>query len=252
MTKHIPNLVTLLNLCSGCIAAIFVVQGQLVWGAFFVFVGIILDFLDGFLARLLKAQSPLGLQLDSLADAVTSGVVPGLVMYKLLCIALNVSDELIDPGHWSHESAEPFTVLSLVPLLGLLIAMASAYRLAKFNLDTEQQDYFKGLPTPANTLLIMSLPLILEYQGSDVVNAQILNPYVLIALTLISAFLLNAPIKLFALKFKTYNFSDNTTRYVFLLVSAVLLIVLQFLAIPLIIVLYITMSLLNPVAKSAS
>lgn len=252
MIKHIPNLVTLLNLCSGCIAVIVVIQGQLVWGAFFVFIGIVLDFLDGFLARMLRVQSDLGLQLDSLADVVTSGVVPGLVMYKLLCLALNVSDELIDPGHWAHQSTEPFSLRNLLPLLGLIIAMASAYRLGKFNLDAEQQDYFKGLPTPANTLLIMSLPLILEYQGSGIINAQILNPYVLIVLCLVSAYLLNAPIKLFSLKFKTYGFSENTTRYIFLALSVVLLAVLQFAAIPLIIVMYIIMSLLTYKAKTTS
>ena len=245
MTKHIPNLVTLLNLCSGCIAIIFVVQGHLVWGAYFVFLGIIFDFLDGLLARLLNAQSELGLQLDSLADVVTSGVVPGLVMYKLLCLSLNVPDEIIDPGHWAHESNETFALINLLPFLGLLIPMASAYRLAKFNLDAEQQDFFKGLPTPANTILIMSLPLILEYQGSDVINSQILNPYVLIGLTMISVYLLNARIKLFSLKFKDYGFSTNATRYIFLCLCIILLIVLKFAAIPVIILLYIAMSVLD-------
>jgi len=244
MTKHIPNLVTLFNLAAGCIACILVIQGHLVQGAFFVFLGISFDFLDGLLARVLNAQSELGLQLDSLADVVTSGVVPGLVMYKLLVLSLNVSGDLIDTAHWSSDEML-ITFNDLLPFLALLIPMASAYRLARFNLDDDQQYYFKGLPTPANALLIMSLPMILEYQNSDVINAQVLNPWVLVVLTLVSAFLLNAPLKLFSLKFKSYDFSSNGYRYIFMVMCLVLLLIFKFAAIPLIILLYILMSLGN-------
>jgi CDP-diacylglycerol--serine O-phosphatidyltransferase len=244
MTKHLPNFVTLLNLFSGCVAVIFAVQGHLVWAAYLVCLGIIFDFLDGFLARVLDARSELGLELDSLADLVTSGVVPGMIMYQLLALSLNVSGELIDAGHWSHEADGGVDSLSFVPFLGLLIPLASAYRLAKFNLDTEQQYYFKGLPTPANALLILSLPLILEFQNNDLINSQILNPVVLVVLTLLSSVLLNAPMKLFALKFKSYDLASNSSRYLFLFLSLVLLIILQFAAIPLIILLYIVLSLL--------
>ena len=243
MTKHIPNLITLFNLFSGCVAAIFAVQGHLVWAAYFVFIGIVFDFLDGLLARLLNARSDLGLELDSLADVVTSGVIPGLIMYQLLALSLNVPNELIDSSHWSHEEATVFTWHNYLPFLGLIIPLASAYRLAKFNLDSEQQSFFKGLPTPANALLIMSLPLILEYQNSDIINSQVLNPIVLIGLTLVLAFLLNAPIKLFALKFKSFDLASNTYRYFFLALSVVLLLLFKFAAIPLIILLYCLISL---------
>jgi CDP-diacylglycerol--serine O-phosphatidyltransferase len=245
MKKHIPNLVTLLNLFCGSLAAVFVIQGHLVWGAVFVFFGIFFDFMDGLLARVLDARSDLGLQLDSLADVVTSGLVPGLVLYKLLALSLNIPDEMIDPGQWTDQDAPDFRPVNLIPLLGLLIPMASAYRLGKFNLDEEQQQFFKGLPTPANALLIMSLPLILEFQNSDVMNAQILNPYVLVVLTLISAYLLNAPIKLFSLKFKSFDFASNILRYLFILICVVLLLLFKFASIPLIILLYVLMSLGN-------
>ena len=121
----------------------------------------------------------------------------------------------------------------------------SAYRLAKFNIDEDQQTYFKGLPTPANTLLIMSLPLIMEFQSNDFFNEIILNKWFLIVLTVVSCYLLNANIKLFALKFKGYSFKNNIVRYIFIILSVVLLIVLHFAAIPLIILLYIILSLLN-------
>jgi len=159
---------------------------------------------------------------------VTSGLVPGLVVYKLL--------ELSDLN-WDE--------LSLIPFLGLAITLASAYRLAKFNIDEDQQAYFKGLPTPANALLILSLPLILEFQNNDTINSIILNKWFLFVLTIISCYLLNSNIKLFALKFKNYSFRANATRYIFIILCLVLLIVLHFAAIPIIILLYIIMSVLD-------
>ncbi|MCF7560300.1 CDP-diacylglycerol--serine O-phosphatidyltransferase [Sabulilitoribacter multivorans] len=228
MKKFIPNGLTLLNLLCGCIAVIFVVNSNFVTASFFVFLGIFFDFFDGFAARKLNVQSDLGVQLDSLADMVTSGVVPGLIVYKLI--------ELSDLS-WGETNVMPY--------FGLAITLASAYRLAKFNIDEDQQTYFKGLPTPANTLLIVSLPLILEFQNSDAINAIILNEWFLIGLTILSCYLLNSSIKLFALKFKDYSFKGNATRYIFILLCLVLLIVLHFAAIPMIILLYILMSLLD-------
>ena len=228
MKKYIPNGLTLLNLFCGCIAVIFVMNDNFITAAFFVFLGIFFDFFDGFAARKLNVKSELGVQLDSLADMVTSGLVPGLVVYKLL--------ELSDLN-WDE--------LSLIPFLGLAITLASAYRLAKFNIDEDQQTYFKGLPTPANALLILSLPLILEFQNNDTINSIILNKWFLFVLTIISCYLLNSNIKLFALKFKNYSFRANATRYIFIILCLVLLIVLHFAAIPIIILLYIIMSVLD-------
>ncbi len=245
MKKHIPNLITLMNLFCGCVAVIFAVLNQLEFAAFFVFLGVLFDFFDGFAARLLKVQSPLGLQLDSLADMITSGLVPGIVMFQLLAMSMSggwnvdLSSEAADDTFWVGLKIAP------LPFLGFLITLASGYRLAKFNIDAEQQSSFTGLPTPANTLLILSLPLILLYHNNDFLNAIILNQWFLISVTLLSAFVLNAKIKLFALKFKNWGFKDNAVRYIFLIVSLVLVITMKFVAIPVIIVFYIISSLLS-------
>ena len=240
MKKHIPNLVTLLNLLSGCIAVLFATNGDLTTAAFFAFLGIFFDFFDGLLARKLNVQSELGLQLDSLADVVTSGLVPGLIMFQLLKLAgpqWTESNEFLDVFEWNSEH--------LLPFLGLLITLASAYRLAKFNIATNQTEAFVGLPTPANTLLILSFPLILEYHNVDLINTIILNKWFLISVTIVSSILLNTRIKLLALKFKEWSFKENAARYLLIILSAVLLIIFQFAAIPLIILLYIVISLLN-------
>lgn len=243
--RHIPNLVTLLNLFAGCVALIFAVHGNFVGAAIFVFLGIFFDFFDGLLARKLNVQSPLGIQLDSLADMVTSGVVPGVILFKLISLTVDAPDYSEYSDSWNSIFHWQGFKLSVLPLIGFLVPMASAYRLAKFNIDEDQQTYFKGLPVPANTLLILSLPLILEYQNSDIMNAIIINKWFLIGLTLLSCYLLNSSIKLFALKFKNWSFKDNGVRYIFIIGSMVLLIVLQFAAIPLIIALYILLSLVT-------
>jgi CDP-diacylglycerol--serine O-phosphatidyltransferase len=240
MKKYIPNALTLLNLFCGSIAVIFAVNNNFVVAALFVFLGIFFDFFDGFAARKLNVQSELGIQLDSLADMVTSGVVPGIIMYKLLSMTVDVPEIT---NEWETDSLG-FNV-SLLPLIGLWITLASAYRLAKFNIDEDQQTYFKGLPTPANTLLIISLPLIIEFQNNDLMNTIIINKWFLIALTVVSCYLLNSNIKLFALKFKDWGFKANATRYIFVILCIILLIVLKFAAIPLIILLYISMSVLD-------
>lgn len=248
MKKYIPNALTLLNLFCGSIAVIFSVNNNFVAASFFVFLGIFFDFFDGFFARKFNVQGPLGVQLDSLADMVTSGLVPGIIMFKLLSLSINEPTVLFLHDEWNavfHLGGIPF---SLIPLMGLLITLASAFRLAKFNIDEDQQSYFKGLPTPANTLLIISLPLIMEFQNSDLMNTIILNKWFLIALTLLSSYLLNSNIKLFALKLKEWGFKANASRYVFIMLCVILLILLQFAAIPVIILLYISMSLLDRMA----
>ncbi len=240
--KFIPNFVTLLNLFCGSIAVLFTVNNDFVTAAFFVFLGIFFDFFDGLLARKLDVQSALGVQLDSLADMVTSGLVPGIIMFKLIALASN-EPAIASGNEWTGLMQWSGFNIALFPLIGLFITLASAYRLAKFNIDEDQQTYFKGLPTPANTLLIISLPLIMEFQNSDAMNAIILNKWFLIILTLVSCYLLNSNIKLFALKFKDWGFKANAIRYIFIILSLVFLIVFQFAAIPLVILLYICLSL---------
>lgn len=242
MLKQIPNIITSLNLLSGSVAVMFVLSGELVTAAVFVFLGIFFDFFDGLAARLLNAHSDIGLQFDSLADMITSGIVPGFFMVQLLSRALtgdyfNISDVFAD-DRWnaSYES--------YLPLVGLVIVLASGYRLAKFNVDTRQTSGFIGLPTPANTLLIISFALILELENVAWANEVILNQWFLLAMALVSSILLNAEIPLFSLKFKKLTAAGNAKRYVFLLFSLVALLFLKFLAIPLIIVVYILLSLL--------
>jgi len=242
--RFIPNFVTLLNLLCGSIAVMLAINNQFVAAGLFVFLGVFFDFFDGLLARKLNVQSELGVQLDSLADMVTSGLVPGIIMFKLLSLASN-SKVFGEVNEWSDSMYWSGFKLPVLPLIGLCITLASAYRLAKFNIDEDQQTYFKGLPTPANTLLIISLPLIMEFQNNDIMNQIILNKWFLIGLTILSCYLLNSNIKLFALKFSDWSFNNNAMRYIFIILSIVLLIVLHFAAIPLIILLYIILSLLN-------
>lgn len=241
MIKQIPNIITSLNLLCGCVAIMFAVSGDLVSASFFAFAGIFLDFFDGLAARVLNAQSQVGLQLDSLADVVTSGVLPGIVMVQLLSEALTGTS--LDISVIFSDTANSTSTESYLPFIGLLIAVASGYRLAKFNVDTRQTTSFIGLPVPANTLLILSLPLIISFQASQQITEVILTPWFLIIITLVSCVLLNAEIPLFGLKFKTWNFKDNTVRYLFLIASILLLVVLKFIAIPIIIFLYILVSL---------
>ena len=222
--KHIPNLITLLNLLSGCIALVFAIDLNFEMAFFFVSLGIFLDFFDGFFARLFKVSSPLGLQLDSLADMVTSGLVPGFVMFLML-----------------SKNADS----SFIPYLGFIITLGSCYRLANFNIDTRQTDSFIGLPTPANALLILSLPLVMQHTNSELIYEFLKNQWVLLAITAFSAYILNAEIPLFSLKIKTFNFSKNKLQIIFLTISVALLIAFQFLGIPVVILFYVLLSVLN-------
>ena len=226
--KHIPNLITLLNLFSGCIALIFAFKSDFAMAFYFVSLGIFLDFFDGFFARLFKVSSPLGLQLDSLADMVTSGVVPGLVMFQMMS---------------SNNATQGIT--QFFPFLGFIIALGSCYRLANFNIDTRQTDSFIGLPTPANALFILSLPLVLQFSESLFILELLTNQWFLLLITLLSAYMLNAEIPLFSLKIKKFSFKENALQIIFLILSVLLLIFFQYLGIPLLILLYVLLSVMN-------
>jgi CDP-diacylglycerol--serine O-phosphatidyltransferase len=243
MKKHIPNLITSLNLLCGCLAILFVVSGDLVIASLLVIIGLFFDFFDGLAARLLHVQSEIGKQLDSLADMVSFGVVPGLVMFQLLNKA--ILPQALETGFENAEIINGLEAgMSFIPFIGMLIIIASAYRLAKFNVDSRQTDSFIGLPTPANTLLIISLPLIFQFQYTPFIESIIFNQWFLIGVTIISSFLLNAEIPLFALKFKTWDVASNKIRYAFLAICILAIILLKFIAIPFIIILYILMSLI--------
>lgn len=233
--KHIPNIITLLNLSAGLIALVYAFEMNWIMAFFWVCAGIFFDFWDGFFARLYKVQSPLGVQLDSLADMVTSGVVPGVAMFQLIA---NIQD-FRDDYNLSFENY----YFAIVPFFAFLITLGSCYRLAKFNIDTRQTDSFIGLPTPANALFIMSLPMILiTYSDIDAIFTLLSNPYVLVLISIVSAVVMNAEIPLFSLKVKYFNWKTNKIQFIFLITSAVLLFMFQYLAIPVIISFYVILS----------
>jgi CDP-diacylglycerol---serine O-phosphatidyltransferase len=235
--KHIPNTITLLNLLAGLLALIHAFNGNYNEAFSLVCLGIFFDYWDGFFARIWKVQSPIGLQLDSLADMVTSGVVPGLVMYKMLAD--------IQENQSQYNLTEDTYYMGVVPYLGFLITLASCYRLAKFNIDTRQTDSFIGLPTPANALLIMSIPMIQFHSEFEWLVDFLSNPYVLVWITVLSSYLLNAEIPLFSLKVKSFSWEKYKMQVVFLIISLILIVLLEFIAIPIIILLYVILSVLN-------
>ena len=234
MKKHIPNAITCLNLLMGCIALYCTFNNELVYAAYLVGIAAILDFLDGMVARVLHAYSEIGKQLDSLADMVSFGVVPGAIIFALLSRA---------------ETSVLGIPADILPFSGFLITIFSALRLAKFNIDTRQTDLFIGVPTPACTMFVASLPLILA-SGSLIAFDIILNPYFLLVVTVVFSYLLVAELPLFALKFKNLTWQDNAVRFIFLGISVILLALLKFAAIPLIIVLYILLSIVKKTSHS--
>ena len=236
--KHIPNLITLGNLFCGTIATIYAVQADFVFAGLFVILGILFDFFDGFAARLFHVSGELGKQLDSLADMVTSGVVPGIIMLKLIEVnTINASNSFFDNS-----------ILG-ISLVGLVLTLGACYRLAKFNIDTRQSDSFIGLPTPAMSLFVISLPLIQQYSNIEFALNLITNNYFLIAITILLTYLMNAQLPLFSLKFKDYSVKSNLIKYVFLTASLLMIIFLQYISIPLIIIVYVVLSVISNFSK---
>ena len=232
MKKHIPNIITLINLFCGCIAIVHVSNSNFLMAFCFVSLGIFFDFFDGFFARLFNVSAPLGLQLDSLADMVTSGVVPGYAMFKML-------------ESFSSENYNQY-----LPYFGFVITLGACYRLAKFNIDTRQSDSFIGLPTPANALFILSLPLISQSFYDDNLSAIVFNSFVLMFITVLSAFVMNAEIPLFSLKIKGFDFKKYRLQISFVLVSTFLILYFLALGVALTILLYVLLSVLNNLISS--
>lgn len=241
LKKNIPNAITCGNLICGCLALVKCFEGNLVWVAYLVGIAAILDFFDGFTARLLKVNSAIGKDLDSLVDMVTFGVVPGMLMFQLIknCSVIEIKNNIPFQTLFTRSYVE-----TLLPYSSFLIPIFSAIRLAKFNNDSRQSNSFIGLPTPANAILICSIPLVIR---SDVVipTSLIFNSYFLSILSCILSFLLVAELPLIALKFKNFNWKENKIRFIFLGLSAVLLAVFQVVGIPLVIILYLLISSVN-------
>lgn len=228
--KHLPNTITLCNLLSGCIATFFALNARFDLALAFIIVGAVFDFFDGFAARLLHVSSPLGKELDSLADDITFGFAPAAIVFSLLRLTLPAQLESLGvPAEWAD----------FISFFAFLIAAFSALRLAKFNLDERQTTSFIGLPTPANALFWAALAVGLQEKG--LLDAVPL-PYLLLPGILLSSYLLVAEIPMFALKFKTFKWKGNELRYSFILLSLALLLVLGFAGFSAVIVLYVLTS----------
>jgi len=233
--KHIPNLITALNIFSGSLAIVMAFEGNLVLSALLIGIASVFDFLDGMAARALKAYSEMGKELDSLADMLSFGFAPAAILYSLINTSLGIDG-------YSHFLSISEIVFISAPFL---IAIFSGLRLAKFNVDTRQTSSFIGLPTPANAILIASLPVILHYSDIEIYKDIILNKYVLIGLILFQSYMLIAEFPMFSLKFKNLKFAENKIRFVFIGISIILLITLHIVSIPIIIFLYIILSAIN-------
>jgi CDP-diacylglycerol---serine O-phosphatidyltransferase len=223
MAKHIPNLLTISNLICGCIALYFTFHGKLVFTAYLIGLAAVFDFMDGAVARLLNVSNPIGKELDSLADMVSFGLVPGSVVFHLL-----------EEGTLSQYS-----------FMALLIPIFSAYRLAKFNVDENQNENFIGLPTPANCLVFVSIPLITTFNSESIIAYLVEIPEILLIITILMSLALVSRINMFSLKFKNFKFQDNKFRFFLIAMSIILLTWLEFSAIPIIILLYILTSIVK-------
>lgn len=229
--KHIPNSITCMNLFSGCVSIVLAFHGFFLWALLFILLAGVFDFCDGMAARLLHTSSVIGKELDSLADVVSFGLAPSMIIFKHID---NISD-----SEW-------------VMFLAFFIAVFSALRLAKFNVDTRQTSSFIGLPTPPNAIFFASLLSITDpmmpvpsYLGREMFMPILNNLWVILFLVAIFSYLLVAEIPMFSLKFKNLSWSDNKVRFIFLILSALLLIVFQLAAFPFIILLYLVMSVVT-------
>jgi len=235
--KHIPNTLTLANLLCGSVACILtIIKAPINYILILLLCSLIFDFFDGFAARLTKVSGPFGKELDSLADVVTFGVLPGLLMF----IMLGGDDFYTRLNNLTSGFVYNGYIIGLFPFFGLLITLFSAIRLANFNLDEDQSYYFKGLPTPANTLFIFSLYYIHQNHSFSLLN----NIWFLLFITALSCYLLVSNIPLLALKFKNLKWKDNSLIFSFLIICLILLIFLKISAIPILILIYILLSII--------
>lgn len=218
--KHIPNFITLLNLLSGSIGIIFLLKNQINWAAGMIWAAAIFDFLDGLAARLLCVKSTIGKELDSLADVVSFGLLPSLMVFHLL---------------------ESGSRMSYYPYMAFLIVVFSALRLAKFNVDTRQTESFIGLPVPANAIMISSFPFISAQYDFFMFS----DPTWLLLVTIILSYLLVSNIPLFSFKLKGLGWKENRIKYIYLMTSVILLLIFHIAAIPIIITLYIVFSIVS-------
>ena len=241
MKKHIPNAITCCNLLSGCISIVLMCNGYAVAAGVMIFLAAVFDFFDGFAARLLKAYSPLGAQLDSLSDVVSFGVAPSFIIYHYLS-QQTIADSL------SHDIAG----FNIIPFDAFFLAIFAELRLAKFNIDERQTTSFIGLPTPAMGLFVASLPFTLQNEKLAFMANNMANPYFLISLIVIFSYLMISEIPFFSLKIKNLKFKENIHIYILAIFAIVTFAFLGFAAIPFVMLFYILESLSLQVFKSPS
>ena len=236
--KYIPNTITSLNLLSGCISITLAFEGYILFAVYMIFLAAVFDFFDGMSARFLNAYSIVGKELDSLADMVSFGVAPSVIVFQMMKISLFQTVDL-----------PPIENLSLPEILFLLtpflIAIFSGVRLAKFNVDERQTDSFIGIPTPANAIFFISVYLISIIVNNELVLELLRNEIFLTILIISFSLLLIAEFPMFSLKLKNFSWKGNKIRYIFVVLSVILLILLHTIAIPVIIILYILLSAIN-------
>jgi len=245
--KQIPNIFTLLNLFFGCIAIVFALQNtieitadgqfvrlteELYYASLFIGIAAVIDFLDGFVARALNASSEMGKQLDSLADVVSFGAAPTIILYQFLRMSFIRENEGVETS-----------MLWLMP--AFVFACAGAYRLARFNLDTEQSFGFKGVPIPAAGLVVASLPLIYWNMQTEMVYTILMNKWFLYGLIILLSFLMVSKLPLMALKFKDFSIKSNLPKFILVGIAVVTALLLKWLAIPIVFIAYIILSLLH-------
>lgn len=253
---NFPNILTALNMLSGICAILLAVIGRIDLAPFAILVGLLFDFFDGFVARLLQIQSDLGKQLDSLADMVTFGVAPGVLMFVVLTMdarayVVNPQPEIINYDFAMHlNMLINGTWNDFVPFIAMTIPFFALFRLAKFNIDTRQSTSFIGLPTPANTLFFLSFPLMIAYPAYTPLfvleNVETIFSEWTLSIVIVSISLLQIiEIPLFALKFKSFGWKGNEIKYIFLLISIGLILVFKALSVALIVFLYVVISMIN-------
>jgi CDP-diacylglycerol--serine O-phosphatidyltransferase len=257
---NIPNLFTASNMLCGILAILLSVSGRIDLAPFAIYLGAILDFFDGFLARKLNQQGELGKQMDSLADMITFGVAPGVMMMVLLASVLNptINTGNGTPLDWSVQISFALWIenimtgksFSFLPFLALIIPFFSIFRLAKFNIDTRQSDSFIGLNTPANTIFFTSFPLLcFYYQGDHSFAGElvrtIVTPSILVPLIILMSLLLVSEIPFFSFKFKHFKWKGNELRFLFLITCGILIPTILVWSIPIIILLYIILSVVE-------
>ena len=243
ITKHIPNTITCLNLLAGSMACLIAIEGNLQFAAILILTASIFDFLDGLSARLLKSYSPIGKELDSLADMVSFGLAPGFIAFGFLKSA--ILGDASQSIHFTDLSALRITIL----LSAFIIPIFSAIRLAKFNIDTRQSTSFIGVPTPANAMFWSSLPLVIHFADYPVLEFLTSSPAIIIAAIVITSALLVIEIPMFALKVENLKWHDNKIKYLFLISLLILAVLVQWLVVPLILFNYILFSIIDNILK---